>query len=184
MTERTLLNKIRLMREGANVERCHRKPHLMRYSVGHHTCDVVSLVILCWQEAHGGALPRAELLVAAQVHDTAGESITGDIPGSIKGMLGDKIKLVDQEAEEWLGLNVYLTQEEEDYLHAADKLEFVIWAFEEAERGNASFNGWIEAQCALWEEKPMPPPFMDILDTLGTWGHLTNKELNEIGGLS
>lgn len=37
MAEPNLINRVRLAREGSAVERCHAHPHLMRYSVGHHS---------------------------------------------------------------------------------------------------------------------------------------------------
>lgn len=181
----TLLDRIRLHRMSSAIERCHTKPHLQRYSNGQHTHDVVSLIIQCWREAHDGELPRAELLVAAHVHD-AGEIVTGDVPSPIKDLLGAALCAVDTNVERWLGCCPELTPEEREYLDAADRFELWLWCYEEIARGNVTVLDWTTSYEELWASRPMPEPFMDLLSVIKRHGiqHLSRKQLNEAGGLA
>lgn len=146
--ELTLWEKVRLAREGSAVERCHVFPHLMRYSVGHHSYDMAMLVIICWQADHEEALPPAELLVRVLLHDQ-GERVTGDLPSQVKTLMGQPLYAIDQAWEKAL-LGPYargachLDPEQQDYLYAADHLELCLWAHEEVlVRGNQTFANWL-----------------------------------------
>jgi 5'-deoxynucleotidase YfbR-like HD superfamily hydrolase len=180
----SLLDRVRYMREAAAVERCHKRFHLTAYPVGSHTHDLVSLLIQCWREAHDGALPRAELLVAAQIHDHP-ERVVGDIDSLIKNLLCGAVETIELNVERWLGLDVELTEEEKLYLIAADKFELFLWCYEEKARGNATFMDWADEYGRAWEEKPLPWPFMDLRDEVLAGGlkKITNSEMLEIGGL-
>lgn len=131
MAEFDLTSRVRYARSGGSIERCHQRPHLLRYSVGHHTFDMMTLLTICWRAGHGGQLPSANLLIAAMAHDIGGEPITGDINSPIKAMLGAKLEAVDQRGEEFLGFDVPLTEEEALYLRAADKVECYLWVVDE-----------------------------------------------------
>jgi 5'-deoxynucleotidase YfbR-like HD superfamily hydrolase len=182
----TLFERIRYHRMAAAIERCHLKPHLMRYSVGHHTHDVVTLLIQCWREAHNGALPRAELLVAAHIHDHP-ELIVGDIPSPVKDLLEGKLDHVEHNVERWLGLHPELTGEEHLYLASADRFELWLWCYEEMARGNQDVRDWADAYHAAWVDSPLPWPFMDLIDEVLAAGgvpHVPRSLLNEAGGLS
>jgi 5'-deoxynucleotidase YfbR-like HD superfamily hydrolase len=180
-----LFDKIRFQRMASAIERCHMKPHLMRYSIGHHTHDLVTLLIQCWKEAHDGALPRVELLVAGHVHDHP-EIITGDVASPIKDLLGEKLAAVDRKAEQWLGCAMDLTEEEALYLHAADRFEFWLWAQEEIARGNVEVHDWSDSYETAWREKPLPWPFMDLMEEVLAKGmpHLNREQLFKAGGLN
>ena len=176
----SLVDRIHLAREGAGVERCHIHPHMLRYSVGHHSLDVVTLVTLTWQAAHDGALPRSELLVAAAFHDIP-ECVIGDVPSPIKELIGSE-RL--QEAEDTvllhLGVMVHLTPEERDWLNLCDRLELSLWALEEMQqRGNTTFHGW-----AACNEKAHAV-FQEVYAEMHTLTsrRLTWKELKEAAGL-
>lgn len=184
--EAPLFDRIRLHRMAAAIERCHCKPHALRYSNGHHTHDVVTLVIQTWREAHDGALPRAELIAAAHVHDHP-EIVTGDVPSPIKDMLGERLCAVDANVERWLGIHPQLTEEEALYLAAADRFELWLWGWEEMARGNSQVWDWCVGYEGSWREKPLPWPFMDLMEeVLAHKGvpHLDRKTLNEAGGLA
>lgn len=180
-----LLDRVRLAREGAAVERCHTRSHLLRYSVGHHTFDAVTLLLFCWAEAHEGQLPRAELIVAMIAHDLP-ELITGDTPSPVKDLFGEKVAAVDRRVESYLGLDVDLTDEERLYLEAADRFELWLWCIEEKKRGNSSFEDWVESYYAKWQVSPLPWPFMDLVDEVLSSDGLRRLEwaqLKEIAGL-
>lgn len=148
MTDPTLFQRVRLAREGAAVERCHAHPHLMRYSVGHHTCDLLTLLTLCWQSDHNGQLPSAGLLVVASFHDVV-ERITGDLPSVTKHHT-PWADVVEDRALTRLGVGVEITDEERDYLNAADSMEVWFWAREELARGNRAFVGWVDYYDNRW----------------------------------
>lgn len=176
-----LWKRVSLAREGSAVERCHAHDHLKSYSVGHHTLDLITLLTLCWQAAHKGALPRAELLVAAAFHDVP-ERITGDVPSPIKDMLDGALDAMEARALKWLGVDPILTEEEAEYLLAADRLELCLWAIEEGRRGNRTFMSWVNDYVARWKDKPLPSPFMRVLDHACLTGseHLSWNRLKEI----
>lgn len=158
----------------------------MRYSVGHHTNDLITLLVLTWQEAHDGQLPRTELLTAAAFHDIP-ERVTGDIMGNIKDLLNGAMDEVEAKVLDWLGTGVSLTDEEARWLKVCDQVELYLWCIEEAyARGVPYFNQWVKEYDAYFFENPTPHTvFDDIMGMAkimkGT--RLTNAELNEIAGL-
>jgi 5'-deoxynucleotidase YfbR-like HD superfamily hydrolase len=155
-----LYDRVRLAREGAAVERAHNTPHLMRYSVGQHSLDLVTLITLCWQVDHGGQLPRAELLVAAAFHDVP-ERITGDPPSPVKSKAAVLYGAMDDNIQVWLGVQRpaldELTVEEETWLHAADRIELALWGMEEARRGNTAVLPWVEGYKRKFQKHVLPP---------------------------
>lgn len=181
-----LISQLRLMRDASAIERAHIKPHLLRYSNGQHTHDLMSVLVLCWREDHNGDLPRVELLLAAHVHDM-GEIVTGDVPSPTKDSIGSKLIAVDKNVERWLDLDFDLTAEEAQYLHVADKFELWLWCWDEHERGNRAFDDWIATTEIGWVKNPLPRSFERLrqkINSIRCVGHLTNKELRAAGGLS
>lgn len=167
-----LYDRLRLAREGAAVERCHCHPHLQRYSVGHHSLDLITLITLCWQEEHAGALPAVRLLVAAAFHDVP-ERVTGDVPRPIKTLLGACLEQADDNVLSWLGVNVELTAEEGRYLIWGDRLELWLWCFEEERRGNTIFRNWVKDTDVLFHEPmedPPPPVFLRLMENITAAG--------------
>ena len=140
---RKLIDRVRLARQGSAVERCHTTPHTQRYSVGHHSLDLITLITLTWQADHNGALPRAELLVAAAFHDVP-EVVVGDIPSPAKRLIpGTSLQDAEDVVLAHLGVDVGLTPEEDTWLHLCDKLELTLWCEEESRlRGNKAFDTW------------------------------------------
>lgn len=186
MSTPDIMSRLRLMRDASAIERAHIKPHLLRYSNGQHTHDLMSLLVLCWQADHGGQTPRAELLLAAHVHDM-GELVTGDVPSPTKDALGSNLHNIDSNVERWLDLKFDLTVEEARYLHAADKFELWLWCWDEHERGNRTFSDWIETTNERWATNPLPPAFETIrwhVEDDRRVGHLSNVEIKAAGGLS
>lgn len=185
MSQPPLYNRLILDRQAAKIERCHIKPHIRPYSVGSHTHDVVSLLIMAWQDMFG-ELPRAELLVAAQAHDK-GEIVTGDIPSPVKDILGDRVHEVDRRVEFYLFGKIELTDIETEYLAAADRFELWLWCWDELSMGNTTVTDWMEGYEELWARVPLPPPFMILLKRVREsrgLGQVSRPRLNEIGGLS
>lgn len=160
--ELDLFDKIRLAREGAAVERCHTHPHLQRYSVGHHSLDLVTLLTIAWQHDHHGQLPRAELLVAAAFHDVP-ERIVGDVPQPVKALNGGALDAHEDCVLSALRVNIQLTEEERVWLAVGDKVELYLWCFEEAARGNSYFLEWVHDYNNYFMVNPPPSAFIRIM---------------------
>jgi len=182
----SLLNKVRFAREGSAVERAHAHPHLMRYSVGHHSLDLITLVTLAWKADHGDELPSAQLLVACAFHDVA-ERATGDLPSPVK-TLCPRVAEVDEMVLASLGVETTLSTEQDAYLHWGDKLELYLWCLEERGRGNQGFQGWIEYYQQAFHWAPaehLPPAYRQIFQ--GATGmrstRLSYSEVEEIAGI-
>ncbi len=162
MSEYNLFERVRYDREAAAVERCHTKPHLLRYPVGLHTHDVLSLIIHCWRWDHDGALPRAELMLAAHAHDK-GELVSGDVPSPTKDLLGEQLERLDQRVEANLYGDFELTAEEAHYIEVADRFELWLWAIEEMERGNNTVRPWALRYEGRFETLDLPPSFEKLM---------------------
>jgi 5'-deoxynucleotidase YfbR-like HD superfamily hydrolase len=134
----------------------------MRYSVGMHTHDLVNLLILTWQAAHNGALPRAELIAMAQVHDHP-ERIFGDMPQPTKVLVGPALQAGELRVEYTIGLHYQLTSEEDEWLTTCDKVELYLWCIEEASRGNVYFMEWVRDYDASFEKNPPHPIFLAVM---------------------
>lgn len=190
-----LYSRVRFTREAFDVERCHTHPHVLRYSVGHHSAGVVALIIQTWLEAHG-ELPRAELMAEALYHD-APELVVGDIPSPVKHLMGEELEQAEDKALSWLlpwparehrpGSNA-LTDKERWWLDAADAVELFLWCLEEAYmRGNKTFDPWITYYRNKWIEDPslLPMTFHNIVEqaSLKVMIRMPWSELKEVAGL-
>jgi 5'-deoxynucleotidase YfbR-like HD superfamily hydrolase len=178
-----LHDRVKFTREAFDVNRCHTHPHLLRYSVGHHSAGVVSLVIQTWMEAYGD-LPSSRLLVAALHHDAA-ELVTGDIPSPMKTLLGEVFEHTEAKIGGWLSCGTdALDALEREWLQAADSLELYLWCLEEVElRGNMTFTPWLLYYRERWESTPLPEPFMEIVKSYQGQRRLPWSTLKEIAGL-
>lgn len=174
----TLFERIKLAREGTAVERCHAHPHLLSYTVGHHSLDLVVLITLSWMHDHDDQLPRPELLIAAAFHDVP-ERVTGDVPQPVKHLLGPAMQAIDQRVLCYLGVDVGLTEEEEHYLHAGDKLELWLWCWEEERRGNIAFRDWVRDYDKHFKDHPPPPSYNLIMKNVRSNGamHRVSSQL-------
>jgi 5'-deoxynucleotidase YfbR-like HD superfamily hydrolase len=182
----SLLDRVRVTREGAAVERCHQLPHALRYSVGHHTLDLMSLLTLSWKLAHDGELPRAELLVAAMYHDTPGERVIGDISSPVKRAIHcEELDEIEVEAQRRIGIEVELTDEENEYLIGADRVE--LWTREQVELlGNKAAESFSQGVDVSMDAQPPPWPMLDLVEEVRAQGigRLPGNILKEWGGLN
>lgn len=160
----TLFDKVRLAREGSAVERCHTREHRQRYSVGHHSLDLVTLITLCWKADHSGELPRAQLLVAAAFHDVP-ERVTGDVPQPVKELLGERMVLADATVLDAMGVTTILTDEERPYLSGGDKLELYLWCWEQRRGGDPSYMDWVGDYDSWFDDhrSEVPASYLDLL---------------------
>jgi 5'-deoxynucleotidase YfbR-like HD superfamily hydrolase len=139
MTQRPtdVLRPLAFYRRGGIVKRFHCFDLIKENTVGHHTFNVVALVLLCVGEDR----VSKDLLFAAMQHDLP-EQETGDIPAPFKRSIpGLREQMWDAEVGifEKNGIYAYekrLSTEERTWLKLADSLEGALFCGEEYKRGN------------------------------------------------
>lgn len=130
-------HKFEFLRRGGRVKRFHGFHLLMDNPVGHHSFNVITVLIAC------APYVSRELLLSAVYHDVP-ECITGDIPAPFKravdGLRGH------MEAEEERLLKVYdiqlphLSSDEARWLKMADSLDGAMHCLEERRLGNRTLD--------------------------------------------
>lgn len=134
---------LRAIREGGQVTRAHTIRHILPYTVGHHSFDVASILLLLHPS------PSVALIRAALWHDVS-ERFTGDIPAPVKWQnleFADELHKVEERIAEKLGLEIEqnLTEEELAWLKGADRLELRMWCKDELSLGNTNVLGTLKA---------------------------------------
>jgi len=116
------------------VQRYHSVPTVTTDTVGEHTFGVAWLCVILW-----GGLPRAELLLAAVMHDVP-ELTLGDMPAPAKRILGIREQLKKMENDiltGTLGIPVSkLTENEQRVLSLADVSDGMLHCCYERALGN------------------------------------------------
>ena len=131
MDEKTL-EKARFLREAGAVKRCHALRGTFYYDVAQHVYGMLALLEALWPKA-----PR-RLWRAVLVHDTH-ERVIGDIPASVEIIHPPAKKLFSElkrKVDADYGLSVDLSEHEQKWLKALDKLEFFLWCHDEINAGN------------------------------------------------
>lgn len=174
--DQDLYDRVRIAREGADIDRCHTVPHLRRYSVGQHTHSVIVLLYLLHPS------PSPNLLKAATFHDV-GERFAGDIPGQVYWQLSkaaaDEIRAMEKRVVDRFAPEV-LTEDEQNWLHACDKLELWLWTWEQLRLGNrevlgmrGQLDGWFSKRIA---EDKMPKAVIHLM----SWYRQDNERHEEV----
>lgn len=126
--------RVRALREGANVQRFHTIPTIGDASVGKHSWGVASLIL----ELNPN--PSVALLRAALYHDAAGERFAGDVPGQIgkwvDPVLGERQNQVEALFAAKVGISIELNAEEMEWLKSCDMLELFMFAQDQIALGN------------------------------------------------
>lgn len=130
------LDRLRLMRSAARVQRYHTAPTIYRQSVGEHTFGAIAILLEVWDGDEG--LDR--LIHALMQHDTP-EVVTGDAPAPAKRMYSElehglRVAEAGVAADYDLPLYDGLSDEELKLLKFCDRLELVIFCIEEFDMGN------------------------------------------------
>lgn len=126
------LQRLKLMRCAARVQRCHTMPTVYRQSDGEHTFGVLAIILTIWPNA------STDILKAALYHD-APEAISGDMPAPAKWRhrdLGSAMDVVEEAIAVEFQLTTVLNSFEERVLKYADIMEFAMFACEEIDMGN------------------------------------------------
>jgi 5'-deoxynucleotidase YfbR-like HD superfamily hydrolase len=132
-----ILRALTFYRRGGVVKRFHLFDVLKENTVGHHTFNVLALLVTCV----GEDTITKELILAALQHDLP-EQETGDIPAPFKRKipgLREQVQRAEQNIIENAGLTFYerrLSEEERTWLNLADSLEGALYCGDEYQRGN------------------------------------------------
>lgn len=125
-------SRVLKLREAGHVQRCHTVPHHGSYSVAEHSWQAATLLIALHPD------PSPDLLKAVLLHDVA-ERWTGDVPNYAKVAdrhLATALGNREQEIQRVLGVDLYLTTEDEWWLKAVDVLELWLWTEDQDALGN------------------------------------------------
>lgn len=127
--------KVLATREGGAVERCHGMPHHGSYSVGLHSYNALSLLLIL----HPDPGPSMALIKAVLWHDVP-ERWMGDIPRPAK-WASPELELAERELEERLTRALDLhdgvwSDHDQQWLAAVDIVEMYIWCLDQIELGN------------------------------------------------
>lgn len=164
-TMRRMVRRLRAVREGSHVERCHAIPHRGGYSNAAHQYGVATLIHLLWPDA-------LDVVVAALYHDTP-ERWTGDVPSpAVREMPGVRLALTRLEEDIHRELDLpwmhHLSDEGLQKLKAADNLEFLLWAIEEVASGNNNAAPHLQASLGYLTEPGQPDPVPELVEALAT----------------
>lgn len=139
-TELTVNQRVLAAREAGNVRRCHVVPYHGDYTVGKHSYDALSLLLILNPE------PSFNLVKAVLWHD-GGERWVGDMPAPAKWYdreLGKAYERAEERASKLWQLHVSLTPDEDSWLRAVDRIELWLWCIEQQQLGNNHIHLFIE----------------------------------------
>lgn len=163
-------------REGGNVLRCHTVPHHGQYSVGKHSYDALSLLLLLHPN------PSMNLVKATLWHDCA-ERFVGDMPAPAKWFnqaLGEEYEKAEREAQVASGLALpELAEEEQNWLTAVDRVELLLWAEEQSALGNRHTQGLVNTSWGWLAQNAakVPQEVRDFVEGF-VWCRLDNDPRN------
>lgn len=166
---------MRAIREGGQVTRGHTIRHIMPYTVGSHSFDVASIILMLHPD------PSVNLLRAALWHDVA-ERFTGDIPAPVKWENPEFSKELTKVEEKVLGkigipdVESCLTVEELSWLKGADRLELRMWCKDELSLGNSNVIGTLK-MLELWMDRKKDEMPAEIVEA---WYSHIEERLNEV----
>ncbi len=126
------LDRVLLAIEGGRVERCHCFPTNSRPTVGLHTFNAVSMLLILCQD------PTINMIKALQFHDCA-ERFLGDLPAPAKYNCPEFKELYEKEEGSILikyGMLPILDERERMWVRAMDLLEFLMFIKHELNLGN------------------------------------------------
>lgn len=141
------IDRILAAREAGHVRRSHTLPYHGDYTVGKHSYDALSLLLLLYP---GGA-PSLGLIKAVLWHD-GGERWVGDMPGPAKWydkVLGEAYERAEAKASAAHGFWQEITVEEKNWLDGVDKLELYLWCHDQIAMGNCNAKSFV-SQLSSW----------------------------------
>jgi len=140
----TVVDRIKFAREGARVERTHASPGIGSHSVGMHSFNMLTMLLVLYPDASG------RLIRAVVQHDIP-ERLTGDVPHPAKAA-GVVNRDVQAEIETHLNQQTFghdaaqeLDAEEVKWLNGLDMLEFYCYVRDQLMLGNRNMNTKLKA---------------------------------------
>jgi len=133
-----MLDKVELLkvlREAGALERCHNVPHHGSYSVGLHSYNAVNILLTLHPD------PSPNLVKAMMWHDSP-ERFLGDLPAPAKWYNADLAKeytKAEKQVAEHMGIQhvfAELTDDDKNWMHAADRLELLQYCQDQLALGN------------------------------------------------
>lgn len=152
----TILERIRRIRLGGAVERCHTVRHVGSYSVAAHTWGVLVLLYVLWPEDF------ARLSPYVLFHDVP-EGWVGDVPANVKAdNLLVKSEFSNMESNILASLNLpdeaMLSNEDKAKLKACDHLELYFWVDEQSKLGNMYAVAVSNTLKGFFRKRALPAP--------------------------
>lgn len=136
------VTRVLVTREAGHVRRCHVVPHHGEYTVGLHSYNALSMLLVLHPD------PPMHLVKAMLWHDGA-ERWVGDMPAPAKWYepaLGEAYNMAEMAAlqawdlyEPWESM----TDEDRRWLEAIDRLELWLWCQDQLMLGNQHIQGFI-----------------------------------------
>jgi 5'-deoxynucleotidase YfbR-like HD superfamily hydrolase len=148
------------------VERAHTLPHHGSYSVGKHSFDAVSLLLVLHPN------PSLSLVKAVLWHDVA-ERWTGDVPATAKWS-SPQLKSCLEELEDGINDKLQipygwnLTQKETWWLRSVDRIELLLWAKEQVMLGNENAKCVVNNLAEWFRNNPVPDECQAFLEAQRT----------------
>ena len=160
----TPLDRLLLVRQGGHVERSHTTPHHGSYTVASHSWGVAQIILTFHP------LPTIELVRAALNHDVH-ERWIGDLPGQViweNDELRDLLKELEAGVNAKLGISAPASREDVTWLYIADKIDLLLWAFDQVDLGNKSAERFVERLKIRFRDlaKHIPKPLETLLADL------------------
>lgn len=152
---------VRCLREAGAVERCHTLPHCGSYTVGQHSFDAVSLLLVLHPN------PSLDLIKAVLWHDVA-ERWTGDVPAVAKWddpELSRLLVALEERVFQKLGVQSpnNLSEQDHQWLEAVDKLELWLWAKGQLRMGNQNAAIVFRNLEPWFERTEVPPAVLQLM---------------------
>jgi 5'-deoxynucleotidase YfbR-like HD superfamily hydrolase len=152
----SIIERVRAVREAGHVKRCHNMPIHGEYTVGKHSYDALSLLLVL----HPAPGPSLNLVKATLWHDS-GERWWGDLPAPAK-WANAHLKAIYERAEqntlEEHGIHFDLTADEKIWLNAVDKLEFWLFCLDQQGMGNRNVTNAYWAITNALDKAVVPHP--------------------------
>ena len=167
--------RVKFLREAAEVERCHTTRHIGEYSVGKHSFNMLAMLRLLWPEA------PISLVWAILEHDLP-ERLTGDIPSpSIHAGLIEAQAMWEMEEailRELFGVQFFVGIEGEElkWLKGLDLLELYLYGLDQIMLGNQNFKMMVVRidDRFIRNNHMYPKPILDLFyEVRGSeWNHM------------
>ena len=155
---RSVAQRIALAREGGEVERCHCFRTIGNPTVGQHTFNAVSMLLILCPD------PTINMIKALQFHDMA-ERFLGDMPATAKWKfphLKEDYEVCEMRILGENGMLPALDEREKMWVHLMDVLDFYMYCHEQMLLGNRYAEQRMLSARKVLDVTPMPPAVLSF----------------------